>query len=89
MKHMPAGAFSPVPMTISFSRFGQDFPAKRLRPEPGQAGQIASVSDDVAEPDSMMRPYMNDERREAIVVFVPLSRCDLRDLSRTERMSFC
>jgi hypothetical protein len=30
---------------------GQDLPAQRLRPEPGQAGQIVSVSDDVAEPD--------------------------------------
>jgi hypothetical protein len=51
MKHMPAGAFSPVPMTISFSRSGQDLPAQRLRPEPGQAGQIVSVNHDVVESD--------------------------------------
>jgi hypothetical protein len=30
---------------------GQDLPAKRLRPEPGQAGQVVSVNDDVVEPD--------------------------------------
>src|SRR6266568_5412281 len=36
---------------------GQNLPAKRLRPEPGQAGQVVSVNDDVVEsdrhPDSM------------------------------------
>src|SRR5271167_4145409 len=51
MKHMPTGAFSSVPMTISFSPFGQDIPAERLRPEPGQAGQIVSVNHDVVESD--------------------------------------
>ena len=35
----------------------------------------------------MMHPYMNDERREAIVVFVPVSRADMRHLSRSERIS--
>ena len=30
---------------------GQDRPAGRLRPEPGQAGQIVSASDDVVESD--------------------------------------
>ena len=30
---------------------GQDLPAQRLRPEPGQAGQIVSVNDDVVESD--------------------------------------
>jgi len=30
---------------------GQDLPAKRLRPEAGQAGQIVSVNDDVVESD--------------------------------------
>jgi hypothetical protein len=30
---------------------GQDLPAERLRPEPGQAGQIVSVNDDVMESD--------------------------------------
>jgi arsenate reductase len=30
---------------------GQDLPAERLRPEPGQAGQIVSVNDDVVESD--------------------------------------
>ncbi len=28
--------------------FGQDLPAQRLGPEPGQAGQIVSANDDVA-----------------------------------------
>ncbi len=32
---------------------GQDLPAQRLRPEPGQAGQIVSVNHDVVEPDGM------------------------------------
>jgi len=40
----------------AFGRFpddplGQDLPAQRLRPEPGQAGQIVSVNDDVVESD--------------------------------------
>src|SRR5262249_53130432 len=30
---------------------GQDLPAKRLRPEPGQAGQVVSVDDDVVKSD--------------------------------------
>jgi hypothetical protein len=30
---------------------------------------------------------MNDERRDAIVVFVPVSHADLRHLSRSERVS--
>ena len=30
---------------------GQDLPAERLRSEPGQAGQIVSVNDDVMESD--------------------------------------
>ena len=30
---------------------GQDLPAGRLCPEPGQAGQVVSVNDDAAEPD--------------------------------------
>jgi hypothetical protein len=51
MKQMSAGAFSSVPMTISSSRFGQDLPAERLRPEPGQAGQIVSVDDDAVDSD--------------------------------------
>jgi hypothetical protein len=31
--------------------FGQDLPAERLRPEPGQAGQVVSVNDDAVESD--------------------------------------
>ena len=30
---------------------GQDLPAKCLRPEPGKAGQVVSVNDDVVESD--------------------------------------
>jgi hypothetical protein len=36
---------------------GQDLPAKRLRLEPGQAGQIVSVNDDVVESDGHVRQY--------------------------------
>jgi hypothetical protein len=35
---------------------GQDLPAKCLRPEPGQAGQVVSVNDDVVESDGQSRP---------------------------------
>ena len=30
---------------------GENLPAKRLRPEPGQAGQVVGVNDDVVESD--------------------------------------
>ena len=30
---------------------GQNFPAKRVRPEPGQAAQIVRINDDVVESD--------------------------------------
>ena len=42
-KHMPTGAFPSVPMTISRS-------TRCMRPEPGQAHVVVSVSDDVMEP---------------------------------------
>ncbi len=50
MKHMPAGAFCSVPMTISFSRSDRTFQPgagvqNRARP------QIVSVNDDVVESD--------------------------------------
>jgi hypothetical protein len=51
MKHRPTGAFSPVPDDDLVLPLGQDLPAQCLRPEWGQAGQIVSVNDDVAEPD--------------------------------------
>src|SRR4029077_7128395 len=50
---------------------GQDLPAKRLCPEPGQAGQVVSVNDDVVESDrhvDSMRGTMNrDSRTRALL----------------------
>jgi hypothetical protein len=51
MMHMPTGAFSPVPDDDLVLPLGQNLPAKRLRPEPGQAGQVVSVNHDVVESD--------------------------------------
>jgi hypothetical protein len=51
IKHMPAGAFSPVPDDDLVLPLGEYLPAKRLCPEPGQAGQVVSVDDDVGESD--------------------------------------
>jgi hypothetical protein len=48
---MPAGAFLPVPDDDLVLPLGQDLPAQRLGPEPGQAGQIVSVNHDVVESD--------------------------------------
>ena len=47
---MPTGAFS-SPGDDLVLALGQDLPAQRLRPEPGQAGQVVSVNDDVVESD--------------------------------------
>ena len=49
--HMPTGAFSPVPDDDLVLPLGQNLPAKRLRPEPGPAGQVVSVNHDVVESD--------------------------------------
>jgi len=35
----------------------QHRPAERLRPEPGQAGQVVSVNDDVVQPDGHAKQY--------------------------------
>jgi hypothetical protein len=51
MKHMPVGRVLVSPDDDLVLPPGQDLPAKRLRPEPGQAGQIVSVNDDVVELD--------------------------------------
>ena len=70
MKHMPTGAFSSVLMRISFSPLGQDRPAKRLRLEPGQAGEIVRVNDDVVESDGhagSMRGTQDLSRKPAIL----------------------
>jgi len=72
MKHMPAGAFSSVPMTIVLP-LGQNLPAKRLRLEPGQAGQIVSVSHDVAEPDGQAGSMRGTLDR------IPATRCPAAD----------
>jgi hypothetical protein len=72
MKHMPAGAFSPVPMTISFAR-SEDLPAQRLRPEPGQSVQIVSVNDDVVESDGHAGSMRGPLER------IPETRCSAAD----------
>ena len=41
---------------------GQDLPAERLRPEPGQAGQIVSVDDDVVESDRHAASMLRSQR---------------------------
>ncbi len=49
---MPTGAFSPVPMTISFSRSLSTFQPSACvqnRARPGQARQIMSINDDVVQ----------------------------------------
>ena len=50
--------------------FGQDLPAERLRPEPGQAGQIVSVNDDVVESDRHAASMRGSPDRVADVVTV-------------------
>ena len=52
---------------------GQNRPAKRLRPEPGQAGQIVSVNHDVAEPDG----HAGSMRRT--LDRIPETRCSAAD----------
>ena len=49
---------------------GQDLPARRLRPEPGQAGQIVSVKDDVVQSDGhagSMRGPLDRIRKPAVL----------------------
>ena len=56
---------------------GQDLPAGRLRPEPGRAGQVVSVHDDVVEPDGhagSMRGMLDR---------IPETRCSAADGSVT------
>jgi|HubBroStandDraft_6_1064221.scaffolds.fasta_scaffold49024_2 hypothetical protein len=56
---------------------GQDLPAKRLRPEPGQAGQIVSVNDDVVELDGHAGSMRGTLDR------IPETRCSAADGSIT------
>ena len=56
---------------------GQDLPAERLRPEPGQAGQIVSVNDDVAESDGHAASMRGTLDR------IPETRCPAADGSIT------
>ncbi len=56
---------------------GQDLPAQRLRPEPGQAGQIVSVNHDVAEPDGHAGSTRGTLDR------IPETRCSAEDGSIT------
>ena len=67
--HMPTGAFSPVPDDDLVLPLGQDLPAQRLRPEPGHAGQIVSVNDDVVESDG------HAARMRGTVDRIPGTRC--------------
>ena len=57
--------------------FGQDLPAERLRPEPGQAGQIVSVNDDVVESDGHAGGMRGTLDR------IPETRCSAADGSIT------
>ena len=56
---------------------GKDLPAERLRPEPGQAGQVVSVNDDVVESDGHV-----DSMRGALDR-MPETRCCAADRSVT------
>ena len=51
MKHMPTGAFSSVPMTISRSRSERTFQPSACVQNRGQLRQVVSVHDDVMESD--------------------------------------
>ena len=52
---------------------GQDLPAERLGPEPGQAGQIVSVNDDVTEPDG------HADSMRGTLDQIPETRCSAAD----------
>ena len=52
---------------------GQDLPAQRLRPEPGQGGQIVSVDDDVVESDGHAASMRDTVDR------IPGTRCSAAD----------
>jgi hypothetical protein len=58
---------------------GQDLPAERLRPEPGQAGQIVSVYGDVVESDGHAGSMRGTLDR------IPETRCSAADGSITGR----
>ena len=47
---------------------GQDLPAERLGPEPGQAGQIVSVNDDVVESDRHAASMLTPARPRATLI---------------------
>src|SRR6266536_2685892 len=71
MKHMPTGAFSSGPMTISRSR-RENLPAERLRPEPGQGGQIVGIDDDVMESNRHAASMRRDHGDMTRAAFAPL-----------------
>ncbi len=52
---------------------GQDLPAQCLRPEPGQAGQIVSINDDVVDPDGQAGSMRGTLDR------IPETRCSAAD----------
>jgi hypothetical protein len=56
---------------------GQNLPAKRLRPEPGQAGQIVSVNEDVVESDG------HADSMRGTLDRIPETRCSAADGSIT------
>ena len=56
---------------------GQDLPARRLCPEPGQAGQIVSVNDDVVDSDAQA------DRMRGMLDRIPETRCSAADGSIT------
>jgi hypothetical protein len=77
MKHMPAGAFSSGPDDDLVLPPGQNLPAQRRRPEPGQSGQIVSVNDDVVESDGHAGSMRGTLDR------IPETRCSAADGSIT------
>ena len=73
MKHMPTGGVLISPYDDLVLPLGENLPAKRLRPEPGQAGQVVSVNDDVVESDGHVDSMRGTLGR------IPESRCSAAD----------
>ena len=74
---MPAGRVLVSPDDDLVLPFGENLPAGRLGPEPGQAGQIVSVNDDVVESDGHAGSMRGTLDR------IPETRCSAADGSIT------
>ena len=77
MKHMPTGAFSSVPMTISFSRSDRTFQPSACVQNRAKAGQIVSVNDDVVESNG------HADSMRGTLDRIPETRCSTADGSVT------